>query len=86
MAEKRINGRIVNKHDTEAVWSQEIHKDFIPMQGEFIVYDIDASHAFERVKIGDGKKSVVDLPFVNTDVQISSSQPTFACLWFKVKQ
>lgn len=84
MAEKKINGRIINKHETEAVW--KTHADFIPKQGEFIVYDVDSTHAFQRMKIGDGITKVNDLPFVDKDkLQIGGTQPSFSCTWFNVK-
>lgn len=62
MSEKNIKTRIVHKHDTEAKW---LTKSFIPLQGEIIIYDIDASHNYERFKIGDGKTQVSALPFVD---------------------
>ena len=58
---KEIVSRIVHKHDTEANWQKAT--SFIPMLGEIIVYDIDASHGHERFKIGDGKTTVNNLPF-----------------------
>ena len=61
MSEKRFNGRIVNKHDIEANWLKATN--FIPMQGEAIVYDVDENHNHERIKIGDGITNVNDLPF-----------------------
>lgn len=33
------------------------------MKGELIVYDIDDTHPYERIKIGDGVQNVNDLPF-----------------------
>ena len=80
--EKRINSRIANKHETEAVW--EAHPDFIPMQGELIVYDADENVKHERVKMGDGTTPVNDLPFIGNELQISETKPSFACTWFKV--
>lgn len=62
MAEKRFNTRIVHKHETEANWKLS---SLVPMQGELIVYDIDSTHSYERIKIGDGVQSVNALPFVN---------------------
>lgn len=71
-----INTRIVNKHDLEAVWLSKA--DFIPLQGELIIYDCEIDkdgvtlalpagrttpYTYERFKIGDGKTSVNDLPF-----------------------
>lgn len=60
--EKNINSRIINKHDTEANWNKAIN--FIPKQGELIIYDIDDNYNYERFKIGDGKTIVSSLPFV----------------------
>lgn len=62
MAEKKIYGRLVQKHDTQANWEKAT--GFIPMAGEIIIYDIDATHTHERVKVGDGKTLVSALPFV----------------------
>ena len=63
MSEKRLNGRIVNKHDTQANW--ENAEDFVPMLGEIILYDIDENYDYERMKVGDGETTVGALPFVN---------------------
>lgn len=62
MAEKNIKSRIVHKHDVELNWNKAIN--FIPKQGEIIVYDIDSNHSYERIKIGDGMTNVNNLPFV----------------------
>lgn len=63
MAEKNINSRIIHKHDTETNWLKATN--FIPKQGELIVYDIDSTHDYERIKIGDGMTVVSSLPFAN---------------------
>ena len=63
MAEKKIIGRVIQKHDVEANWLKATN--FIPMQGEIIVYDIDANYSYERLKIGDGVKNVNALSFVD---------------------
>jgi hypothetical protein len=63
MAEKILNSRIINKHDTEANWLKAT--GFTPKQGELIVYDIDENYNYERIKIGDGVQNVNDLPFVD---------------------
>lgn len=63
MAEKILNSRIINKHDTEANWLKAT--GFTPKQGEIIVYDIDENYNYERIKIGDGVQNVNALPFVN---------------------
>lgn len=72
MAEKRINSRIIHKHDTEAKWRSLT--DFVPSQGEVIIYDIDENFNYERIKIGDGTTSVSDLPFVSVDVDSEFSE------------
>ena len=64
MAEKTINSRIIHKHDVEANWLKAVN--FIPQQGELIVYDIDENYSYERFKIGDGTTLVSVLPFVNS--------------------
>jgi len=78
MAEKNIASRIVHKHDTEANWLKAT--TFVPKQGELIVYDRDASHSYERFKIGDGTTSVNSLPFTNDlanlGIYIGDTKPT----------
>lgn len=63
MSEKIFNSRIVHKHAVEADWLKAVN--FIPKQGEIIVYDVDANHDYERIKIGDGATIVSSLPFVD---------------------
>ena len=62
MADKVLNSRIIHKHDIEANWLKATN--FIPKQGELIVYDIDDSHNYERFKIGDGVTNVNNLIFI----------------------
>ena len=66
MAEKNIKTRIIHKHDTEENWNKATN--FIPRQGEIIVYDVDATHTYERFKIGDGVTNVNSLPFTAPEV------------------
>ena len=61
--EKVLNARLVNKHDIEEHWL--LAKNFVPMKGEIIVYDVDENYNYERFKIGDGETTIKDLPFVN---------------------
>ena len=75
MANKNFNTRIINKHDTEENWSKA---NFIPKQGELIIYDKDSTHDIERFKIGDGTTTVNKLPFQN--INISNSKSGFAIL------
>ena len=65
MSEKYLLSRIAQKHDIEANWNKAV--DFVPMRGEIIVYDIDANYDYERMKIGDGATTVVNLPFYLAD-------------------
>lgn len=58
-----INGRLQLKHDIEVNWNQAT--GFIPLAGELIVYDPDANYDYSRVKIGDGIKTVIALPFID---------------------
>lgn len=79
MSEKRLNSRIVNKHDTEVNWLKATN--FIPMFGEIIVYDADSTNTQPRFKVGDGETVVSSLPFSymatdeiteNSDIPVSS--------------
>ena len=62
MTEKNLKVRIINKHDTEANWNKATN--FIPKQGELIIYEADSTHSYVRVKIGDGSTLVAQLPFM----------------------
>lgn len=79
--EKQLRTRIVHKHDTPDHW--ELAENFIPMQGELIVYDDRTLKKLEdgsvvtdqqlnipvRYKIGDGVTNVNDLPFATEAVK-----------------
>lgn len=58
MANKTFQGRIVQKHDTEANWKKATN--FIPLKGEIIIYD-----DLKKIKIGDGTTTVGNLAFSN---------------------
>ena len=62
MAEKKINGRLILKHDSEENWNKA--KNFIPKKGEAVIYDPDGTYSYSRVKIGDGTTVVSTLPFI----------------------
>lgn len=62
MANKELQSRIIHKHDIAENWAKATN--FIPKQGELIVYDIDDEFTYERFKIGDGKTTVANLPFM----------------------
>ena len=57
-----VKTRLVIKHDTEENWAKAT--SFIPLLGELIVYDPDASFSYCRVKMGDGVNVVSALPFM----------------------
>lgn len=68
--QKRLNARIIPKHDIEANWNKAIN--FIPLKGEIIVYDADENYSYPRIKHGDGVTKVIDLPF--RELQINWNQ------------
>ena len=74
MAEKTLNARIQMKTDTEANWSRATN--FVPKIGEIIIYAIDATHSYQRVKVGDGKTLVNNLPFINDAITESTINST----------
>ena len=65
-----IKTRIQLKSDTEENWIKAGPKDgttgFVPLRGELIIYSADETHAFSRLKIGDGTTNVVALPFIDS--------------------
>ena len=61
MSNNVLRARTIHIHDVEARWNQATQ--FIPKQGELVVYDIDNTHSYQRFKIGDGVTPVVELPF-----------------------
>ena len=64
MANNTIKTRIQLKNDTEEHWS--LATNFIPKEGEVIIYSADDTHPFSRLKVGDGTTNVVDLPFIDS--------------------
>lgn len=64
--EKNMNTRIQHKHDIEANWNKAVN--FIPRVGELIVYDVDDSYEYLRVKIGDGVRVISELPFITKEI------------------
>lgn len=74
MADNIVNARIQLKNDTEAHWNQATN--FIPRQGEIIIYSADATHPNPRIKIGDGTTKINNLSFVGL-VQSYSNRVSF---------
>lgn len=62
MAQGTVKSRFQLKNDIEANWNKAVN--FIPLKGEIIIYSIDESHPFSRLKVGDGVTNVINLPFV----------------------
>lgn len=60
--EKVFQSRIQLKHDTEENWLKATN--FIPKEGEIIIYDVDANNPTPRFKVGNGTTTVNLLPFV----------------------
>ena len=48
-------------HKTERQWQN--FGDWVPEAGEIVVYDPDKNYEYARLKIGDGKKQLSELPF-----------------------
>lgn len=63
MASNTIKTRIQLKNDTEAHW--DLATNFVPREGEAIIYSADGTHPFSRLKIGDGSTTVGNLPFID---------------------
>lgn len=53
------------KQETEADWL--LAMNFTPLEGEIILYKPDEAHSEYRMKIGDGKTNVNELPFFMDD-------------------
>ena len=67
MANKTFQGRIVQKHDTEANWKKATN--FVPLKGEIIVYD-----DLNKIKIGDGSTKINDLKFDTATFYVKLTQ------------
>lgn len=73
MAEKKLKTRIINKHETQEDWEKAVN--FIPLLAELIVYDPDSTYTQARLKIGDGKTNVNDLPYVGQFLEVKELPP-----------
>lgn len=62
MKRKEINARVISKHDIPTEW--KMATDFVPEQGEIVVYDETNEIGPSKVKIGDGKRNINELPFI----------------------
>lgn len=69
MADKILNARIVQKHDTTANWNKATN--FIPRLGELILYtDVN------KIKMGNGTTKVTQLPFLSDEDTTDLTQMT----------
>lgn len=57
-----MKARISQLHNTEVEWLKLT--TWVPAAGEIIVYDPDTNYNYARIKIGDGKKILKNLPFL----------------------
>ena len=48
---------------TENDWNTDKNKTYIPALGEIVIYEVDDIYNFKRFKVGDGKNTIIDLPF-----------------------
>ena len=60
---RRIKTRVIQKHAQKSAWENTQDK-FVPLEGELIVFDKDSTTLYPRLKIGDGKRNVNELPFI----------------------
>ena len=67
MAEKILNARVTQKHDTAENW---LASNFIPLSGEIIIYDFDDQKS--KMKIGNGIDTANDLPFLFEEKGVTS--------------
>lgn len=59
-----ITTRVMNKHDTEANWS---NSNLVPLNGEIIIFEADDNAPYPRFKVGDGETNINSLPFTDSD-------------------
>lgn len=60
---KKYNLKAIPFHASETEWNMAPLHEYIPKQGELIIYDIDDNYDYERIKIGDGVTKAINLPF-----------------------
>ncbi len=63
MADNIVNTRIQLKNDTEANW--QLATNFKPRKGEIIISNVDSTHSFPLLRVGDGITPAKDLPILN---------------------
>lgn len=58
---KKYNIKSIPFHGTAAEWG---NNNYIPKDGEIIIYDIDENYNYKRIKIGNGIDNVTALSFI----------------------
>ena len=56
-----MKARIGQLYKTEAEWNK--FSEFIPLPGELVIFSKDEKYPYSRLKVGDGKAKLKDLPF-----------------------
>ena len=64
LMDKYFNVRVKLRNDSHYNWENKA-KDFVPLDGEIILYDIDDAHPYQLIKVGNGYTPVIELPFLN---------------------
>lgn len=74
-----MKDRILIKHDIASNWAKAVN--FIPLAGELIIYDgiLENGEYIElpRLKIGDGKHKLAELPFINIEQEQKNVSYTY---------
>ena len=69
---KEFKTRIQHKIDTPENWAKATN--FIPLNGEIIVYSYPAEDGLQsKIKIGDGSSYLANLPFINTEITLNGT-------------
>lgn len=61
-----MKARIGQLCKTEAEWN--LLPKVVPFKGELVLYAPDRNHPYVRMKVGDGKTLLKELPFTINDV------------------
>lgn len=72
-----MKARVSHLHKTETEWLKL--SDWKPEAGELVIYDPDEYYNYARLKVGDGKRTLKDLPFFieNTISELLEKQQYF---------
>ena len=64
LIDKYFNVRVKLRNDSHENWEKKAN-DFVPFDGEVIIYDINKQYPIQLLKIGDGVHKIGELPFIN---------------------